>query len=245
MERKKYFIGILMILLINSIGLCSQTDYRKEIYEAYIQSNMQAWEKTIRRMETVDLSSHGKEELLNFYYGYIGYRIGTGQKKLAGEYVKKGEKIIDVLLEEDPSNATLNAFKGSFISFKIALNKLKAVALGPQSMRYINQAYKLDSNNVQALTDKANMFYYAPSIFGGDKKKAIVFYKKAIHQLEENQDTVDNWFYLNLLVQLAKHYQEMKMKKEALSLYEKILEQEPRFVWIKEDLYPKLIKDQD
>lgn len=245
MERKKYFIGILIILLINSIGLRSQTDYRKEIYEAYIQSNMQAWKKTIERMEAADLSPREKVELIHFYYGYIGYGIGTGQKKLAGEYIKKGEKIIQALLEEDPRNATLNAFKGSFISFKIGLNKLKAVSLGPQSMRYINQAYDLDTNNVQALAAKANMFYYAPSIFGGDKKKAITFYKKAIHQLEETRDTVNNWFYLNLLVQLARHYEEMKMKKQSLSVYEKILKQEPRFVWIKEDLYPKLIKARD
>lgn len=245
MERKKYFIGILIIFLINSMWLCSQTDYRKEIYEAYIQNNMPAWEKTIKRMETTHLSPHEKVALINFYYGYIGYGIGTGQKKLAEEYIKKGEKIIHALLKEDPCNATLNAFKGSFISFKIGLNKLKAVSLGPQSMRYINQAYNLDPNNVQALADKANMLYYAPPIFGGDKKEAINFYKKAIHQLEAAHDTVNNWFYLNLLVQLAQHYEKMKMKKQTLSLYEKILEHEPRFVWIKEDLYPKLIKVQD
>lgn len=245
MERTKHFISVLIILGINSFFLYSQSDYRKEIYEAYIQGNMQAWEKTIGQMETVDLSLHGKIELINFYYGYIGYLIGTDQKELAGAYIKKGEKIIHDLLEETPSNATLNAFKGSFISFKIGLNKLKAISLGPQSMRYINQAYNLDPNNVQALADKANMFYYAPSLFGGDKKKAITFYQKAIHQLEENEDTVDNWFYLNLLVQLAQHYEEMKMKKQALSLYEKILRQEPGFVWIKEELYPRLLKIQD
>jgi len=194
MERTKYILSFLIILLLNINISYGQSDYRKLIYKAYINGNMNDWEKVMKEMEATELSNTAKLELLNYYYGYIGYMVGNNKSKPAKEYIKKGEKVIYDLLKDNSDNVTAKAYKGSFISFKIALNKLKALILGPQSMKYINKAYELDSNNIQALVDKANMHYYAPGMFGGDKKEAILYYQKAIKQLEINNNITNNWF---------------------------------------------------
>lgn len=242
MERTKYIICLISIICLNITASHSQTDYRKSIYNAYIQGNMPDWQSTMREMEKQSLSPDNQLELLSYYYGYIGYLIGNSKSKSANEYIKKGEKLIDELLKNNPDNATAIAYKGSFISFKIALNKLKAVTLGTQSMKYINKAYTIDSKNVQALADKANMLYYAPGMFGGNKAEAIVYYKKAISQLETNNDTTNNWFYLNLLTLLAQRYEEMGKKADALSIYQKILQKESNYEWVRDELYPELME---
>lgn len=239
MERPKYIFCFLIILFSGIFTCYSQTDYKKTIYDAYIRGNMSQWETVIKQMEAENLSLQQKLDLLNYYYGYTAYLIGNDKSKQANVYIEKGEKLADELLKEYPENAAANAYKGSFISFKIALNKLKAVTLGPQSMKYINKANKLDSGDVQALADKGNMLFYAPGMFGGNKEEAIQYFEKAIRMIEKNEDTKNNWFYLNLLTLLAQHYEKLDKKQEAVSVYEKILQIEPDFKWVRDELYPQ------
>ncbi|RCK77633.1 MAG: hypothetical protein IGBAC_1942 [Ignavibacteriae bacterium] len=62
--------------------------------------------------------------------------------------------------------------------------------------------------------------------------------------MEQNIDGIKNdWNYLNLLVTIAKAYVEIKDYKSAFKYFEKILEVEPRFLWIKNELYPEFLKN--
>ena len=241
MERSKYILCILVCLFLGRLAVCGQSSYKQAIYNAYVKGNMLEWEGIINKMEKDNLSLESKLELLNYYYGFIGYMIGQKESKTATIYIKKGENIIEQILEDHPDHATATAFKGAFIAFKVGLNKLKAVTLGPQCIKHINRAYKLDSKNVQALADKGNMLYYAPGIFGGNKKEAVGFFERAIEQIEIN-DTKNNWFYLYLLTILGKYNERLGNKAEAKTLYEKVLVIEPEFQWVRDELYPALVK---
>jgi len=232
----------LIILTLNTVVSSAQTNYKKSIYEAYIQGDITKWETTMKEMEKENLSVNQKLDMLNYYYGYIGYMIGKKNNKAANVYIKKGENLVDEILKENPDNAPANAYKGTFIAFKMSMSKLKSVTLGPQSMKYINKAYDLDSKNIQSITDKANLLYYAPGLFGGDKEKALEYYEKAIKAMETNNDT-ENWFYLNLLVTLAKYYQKAGDRTKAISMYKKILEKEPGFKWVRDELYPQQLQE--
>ena len=110
--------------------------------------------------------------------------------------------------------------------------------MGKESISYINRAYKLDSQNVQAILDKGNLLYHMPGIFGGDKKEAVRLYEKAVLRMEKHQNLKQNWLYLNVLTTIARHYEEEKQWKKAVLIYEKILQQEPEFTWVKDTLYP-------
>ncbi|MCD8166734.1 MAG: hypothetical protein LUE93_11835 [Bacteroides sp.] len=110
-------------------------------------------------------------ELIHYYYGYIAFLLNEERTKEAKPYIEKGEKLIKEVLKERPESGAAHAFKGSYGSFKIAINKIKAVTLGPESMKQINKAYKLDPTDVQVVADKANLLYYTPGIIGGNKKR--------------------------------------------------------------------------
>lgn len=244
MDRPIYIV--MRIWLISLFLICTatisigQNAYREPIYLAYVQGDMSRWEAIIRLMEerSDDFSDEERKELISYYYGYISFLLETDQKDKVQDYIIKGEKHLNALLKSAPNDVTALAYKGSFIGFRIGTNKFKALTLGNESISYINRAYKLDSQNVQAILDKGNLLYHMPGIFGGDKKEAVRLYEKAVLRMEKHQNLKQNWLYLNVLTTIARHYEEEKQWQKAVLIYEKILQQEPEFSWVKDTLYP-------
>ena len=202
---------------------------------------MHKWEALIRTLENSnELNSVGmKLDLINYYYGDIGYLLGIKQYDRAETLIEKGEKLIKEVLRQSPDNATAYSFKGSYLGFRIGINHYKAIFLESDSKAYVNKALKLDAGNVQALIDKGNMLYYAPHLLGGDKEKALDYFLKAAYLLEKNKETYQNWVYLNLLTIIASAYEKTGNMKQAELTYEKILRIEPNITWVRDDLYPK------
>ncbi|MCC8145085.1 MAG: hypothetical protein LIO93_01320 [Bacteroidales bacterium] len=245
MERTKHileYIITIILFLCCTTEVYSQPVYAGEIYKAYISGNRNKWVEIIQEMEKSSLSSTVEEklELLNYYYGYIGYLIGNKEKSSAKKYLDKAKTTVDDVLKKDPSNATALAYKGTFIAYRMTIDKIRIPVLGPQSMKYIKKAYEKDPDNIQALADMGNMLYHAPSLFGGDKEKGISYIKKAISRIEETGKVRNNWNYLNLMVLQSRYTEEIGDLKTAMDIYEKILTVEPEFVWVRDELYPQI-----
>jgi len=240
--------GILsVILLLAATDIfaepMSESSYRKAFYNTFISRNMPKWEELIRNMETSGYTRtvDQKLNLINAYYGYIGHLIGKKKYDPIDDYIEKGEKQIRDVLRMSPNNATAYAFKGSFLGFRMGLNKIKAIYLESDSKEYINKSLEIDPQNVQGLIDKANLLLYAPRVMGGNKHLALSYFLKAASIMEKKKDTHQNWVYMNLLTMIAKTYDLTDKTTEAKSMFEKILRIEPNFVWIKDDLYPKFL----
>ena len=222
----------------------SDSPYKRTFYNTFINREMFKWGNIINTIEnsksvtTVDQ----KLELINYYYGYIGHLIGKKQFDVAGNMINKGEKIIHQVLVVSPRNPTAIAFKGSFLGFRMALNKIKAIGFGRESFALINKAYELDPQNVQANIDKGNILFYSPGLFGGDKEEALTYYLKGSRIIEKNKDTDQNWVYLNLLTVIAMAYDKTDKTVEAKLTCEKILRKEPNYKWVRDILYPRILE---
>lgn len=241
MERAKYLFRALALILslATPLPIYSQQDYSQAIYDAYISGQMDKWSQIISSMESEKLTNaDDKLELIAYYYGQTGYLIGSKQKAQAKNNIAKAEVLIDEVLQAEPSNATALAFKGAFLAYQISINKLKAPIKGPLSMNYIKMAYEADPNNIQALSDRGNMLYYAPTLFGGNKQQGIAYIERAIDAIEKRKLTLKNWHYLNLLVTLAWFRTETGENDAARAIYKKLLEIEPNFKWVRQELYP-------
>ena len=233
----------LILLLTMSSAAFSESPYNKNIYSAFITHDMAKWENVIRTIEsTNDTNTVDKKlELINYYYGYIGWLIGQKQFSKAEKYIPRGEKLIRQVLSTCPKNATAYSFKGSFLGFKIGIDKYKAVFLSADSKNCINKALQLDPQNLQALIDKGNLLYYAPRIFGGNKREALNYFLKGEKLMESNKEVNENWVYLNLLTIIASVYEMTDNLDKAKLVYEKIMNNEPDIKWVRDGLYPNLL----
>jgi len=241
MERSKYFIiVILMILSMSSI----QASYKSDIYEAYISNNMTKWKKVIDEMNLEKTKSNEfMMELLNYQYGYIAWCIGNKKEKMAKEYLALGEKNIEILEKNGYELSLVNSYKSAFYGYKIGLNKMQAPFIGPKSVECSKLAMKQDEKNHYGYIQYGNSQYYMPAVFGGSKKVAVEYYEKAKNLMEINPSQIkQDWNYLSLLTIIAQAYTELKFYKTAQSYYDKILKIEPNFLWVKNELYPELLK---
>jgi len=246
MESKKYTLNKLVLTLFLftlAPEIFAESPYKRNFYNSFINREMYKWGNIISTIEsgkpatTIDQ----KLELINYYYGYIGYLIGKKQHDTAGSMIIKGEKLIHQVLLVSPNNATANAFKGSFLGFRMGISKFKTFSLSRESMADINKAYALDPQNIQAIIDKGNILYYSPGIFGGDKKEALTYYLKGSRILEKNKDTDQNWVYLNLLTIIALTYEKTDNPEQAKLICVKILHKEPNYKWVRDVFYPRLL----
>ncbi|MBN2610464.1 MAG: hypothetical protein JXB00_02815 [Bacteroidales bacterium] len=240
MERKKYIITIILLGAFSALYASHQSD----IYSAYIDGDMVKWKKTIDAMHLKkEKSSAFILELLNYEYGFIGWCMGNDKYSLAKEYLRRGETNIEILEQRKYQPSILNAYKSAFYGFKIGLSKIQAPFLGPKSLSHARHAIEIDPKNPFGYVQYANAMFYMPETFGGSKTIALENYKKAqkLYEAVREANKYD-WNYLALLITIANACKEMNRKTEAKTYYELILKTEPKFQWVKNELYPELLK---
>lgn len=240
MHLKYFILSILLLLLLKTSNAQSETD--SALFRTFIQERMDLWGDIIQKYESQNTFSTEEEQLqlINYYYGYIGYLLGADKEDEAEKYLENGEEILDEILENNPSNAAAFAYRSAFSGWRISLKHSLAPILGPRFLYCNSHAYELDSLNIQAVTDRAAYYFYAPEIFGGDTQRAIYLYGRAVSLMEEKQLNRENWQYFNTKVLLAKANDKAGNSKKALSIYEEMLEVEPNFSMVKNGLLPKL-----
>ena len=241
MERKKYHVIIFLLLLASTIVRAGN---KSVIYQAYISNDMLKWKKTIDAMQAgKDKTSPFLLELVNFQYGYIGWCIGSDRKDEASKYLEIAENNLEILEKRSYKVSYLNSYKSAFYGFHIGLSVLKAPFIGPKSVSAAELAMKQDSTNPYGFIQYANSQYYMPAAFGGSKTLAIRYYQKAEKIMKSNPAFLkEDWNYLSLLSIIGKAMEETGNLRSARQYYERILKLEPNFLWVKNELYPNLLK---
>ena len=238
-----FFVFAFSVFSINA----NTNSYDFRLYQSYKTGDMAQWVKVIDELSQLYKKEPSRQLLFDIteaQYGYIGYLIGIKNSSEARKYLKIAERNVEKILSQNSNNHDALAIKGSLYAYHIALSPYKAPFLGPQSMNLIDEAYKTGSNSPQVLIEKGNAAHYAPSLFGGDPKKATEYYQKAANLLEKSNNGISpkTWVYLNTLAQLALAFEKSNEPANAEQTYRQILKIAPDFKWVKEELYPKFLK---
>lgn len=241
MERTKYLI-LIWIFLSGMVPVAASP--ASEVYRAYISNDMPAWKRVIDRLALQKINeSQDLLDLVNFQYGYIAYSIGERDYATAKKYLTQAEKNLEILEGRNYRLSSVHAYKSAFYGYRIGMNKLSAPILGPKSVSHARQAMKLDQQDPMGFIQAGNAEFYMPAAFGGSKAKALELFLHAKNCMEKNQASIrENWNYLGLLAMIGISYRELKQYRQAKATFEKILETEPRFLWVKNELYPELLK---
>jgi tetratricopeptide (TPR) repeat protein len=241
MERTKY--KIIIFFLICFIGPL-KGNHKTEIYSAYINNKMPVFKNIIDEMSMENNKDpEFLSELLNYQYGYIAWCIGNKKYEEAKKYLIPAEKNTYLLPNTDHYQSIANAYRAAFYGYHIGLNILYATFYGFKSNDCAKAAMKLDKVNPMGYIQYANIQFYMPSVFGGSKTEAIKYYLMAEELMGKNKMEISkNWNYINLLTIIAQSYALIKDYPNAKLFYEKILIIEPEFNWVKNELYPDVIK---
>jgi tetratricopeptide (TPR) repeat protein len=235
----------LLILLLFSTIFQLSGQYRSEVYNAYINNRMEQWKSVIDRLETVkDKNNELLQELVNYQYGYMGYCIEFKKTEEAKKYYNQAIENVEKLEKSGYSISTVNSYKAALYGIRISFNKFSAPFNGPKSLNYAETALKQDSSNYLANIQYGNALSNMPEAFGGSKSEALKYYLRAKQIFEENPDLIhQNWNYMNLMILIGRTYSDLKDYSSAKSVYEKILAREPDFIYVKKELYPKLLEE--
>ena len=244
MKKSLLLVTVLIpMLMIQTSRAGDYKNFQDQIYKAYVEDRMSLWRSTLLNME-YEYQNNPDDALLYDillgHYGLIGYYLGTDHEDKAKKMLEKAEPYLDIMYNRDDYEARAKLFEAAFNGFRIGLRPLRGVSLGPKSATLIDDALEIDPSYPRGYIEKGNHMYYAPSMFGGSKSKAIEHYKKAIDMLEEGMANNHRWLYLNTLTVLAEAYNETGSSEKAIAILEKALTFEPDFHWVKEELLPSM-----
>jgi tetratricopeptide (TPR) repeat protein len=236
---KNIMVCILLIICFTDI----QANYKSAIYESYIGNNMVQWKAVIDEMNAVrNKSNEFLLELINYQYGYIAWCIGEGHHEMGEKYLSLAEDNLEYLENRSYKLSLVYSYKSAFNGYKIGLNRLRAPFLGPRSVKYAKMAIESDPKNPYGYIQYGNSQFYMPPIFGGSKTLALEYFTKAEKLMQADKEKIkEDWNYLNLLAFIGKAYTGTGDYKLAKAYYDKILEIEPNFLWVKNELYPELL----
>lgn len=233
----------LMILCYSFVGIKAQNTI---FYDAYITNRMDLWKIEMDKMELECQAENDMDMIFDLtlaQYGYIAYCMAMDRKKMAKDYVLKAVQNAERMLQYDPGWARAHALRGAIYGYEAGQAPYKAFILGTRAIKEVDRAFEIDPANPYIWMEQGNINLYKPRIFGGNKNDAIKDYLKAIELFEKDPLFVEsNWLYLNTLLGLARAYNRTDRIKRADQSYQKILEVEPEFKWIRDDVYPKFRK---
>jgi tetratricopeptide (TPR) repeat protein len=236
---------LMTILLTMVFCLAARGNNKSEIYSAFITGDMQQWKQVMEKMDNnKTLQPDYILELVNYQYGYIAWCIGNEMDDEAEECLKRADENIEFLEGKKYDLSMVYAYKAAFYGYRIGMNVYKAPFYGPKSYSWAENSISQNKNNPFAYLQYANVQFYMPSAFGGSKKEAIEYYTKAEKLMEQDmKQALGDWNYLNLLTTIANAYKQLKQPDKAKNYFEKILKIEPNYSWVKNYLYPQLLKD--
>jgi hypothetical protein len=242
MERAKHRVIIFLMIIVCTLEL--NASYRSEIYRAYVNNRMELWKNVIDRMNAVpDKSDEFILELVNYQYGYIGYCLGYDKKNEAKKYLVLAQKNIDLLEKRKFRLSSVTAYNSAFCGYRMGLNILSVPYNGFRSIEYAKKAMELDSENYLGYVQYGNIHFYMPKSLGGSKKEGLSYYIKSREILEKDAgNTKENWNYLALLLVIGQSHYYLNDYASAKAVYENILSLEPGFEYVRDELYPQLLK---
>jgi len=246
---KKTTLLLVALIIATNLYLKAQSDnivISDLSYKAYLMSSKALWEEAIQKSKVYAGRNANTPEsqllYINSLYGILYSTMIDKDKKTYSKYIDLTEDAIDEFYDIYPDNARIICIKAGVYSIKMAHSPWKGIFYGPKSEKLISRAIELDSELPQTWIRKASSEYFTPEAHGGNIEKSMETYKKAISLFESmDSDLSNNWEYLDALAWYGISQMRNQKGKDAQVTFEKALQIQPDFLWIKDVLLPEAI----
>ena len=192
--------------------------------------------------------------LAHYYIAYTEYQLvnllrsesqedGIDQE---GEILVRLQSAVEQLetsIERDETSADAHALLSSVYGQIISVRPLMGAVLGLKSGSAINRARKLDPDNPRVVLIEAISNWNTPKIWGGSPDKAIEGFERAallFAQEEVTDPLLPSWGHNETYAWIGIAYMDRGQLQKAREAFEKALEVDPDFGWVKYALLPSL-----
>jgi tetratricopeptide (TPR) repeat protein len=213
------------------------------VYQGYALDDRRRWQRGIDQLQALHRAEPGRADILYQLslaeYGLIGLDQAQANKSDLLGRLDQLEVHLEHLAEMDHRPAAVQALRGGALGLRLSEQPLKALILGTQSRKQIEAAVKRDPQDPAAWVELGNLRYHAPLPFGGDTRDAIRCYQQALDLFDQQpQRRRHNWLYLHALAWLGRSHARLDHHEKARQAYQRALDFEPDFRWVKVDLLP-------
>ena len=235
-NNTKFLAAIVMALMAIQGFPQGESDYA-----AYLSNSLGLWERAVASYQEQFDKSQDPADRFSLALAQYGLLAATMQEKQEDVFDKYEEQAIDhlnTLVDDSFKAAECKAVLSAIYGFKIAYTPWKGMFFGPKSANLIEEAIKDDDGSPIVWKLQGNNKYFTPETWGGDLNTAISSYEKAIALYETNGVPTANWIYLDTYAWLGQAYMRAGKPEMAIKTYEKGLQVEKDFNWVKYGLLP-------
>ena len=195
------------------------------------------------------LADAGLAAWSHYYIALADYRIanllGDESKEQTTEHLKTAVDHLQKATEIDPQAAEAYALLSSVYGLQIGLSPMKSMFIGPKVGKAAQKAKQLAPDNPRVVLSAALNDFNTPEMFGGSKEKGLQGFQRAV-ELFAQQEPTDPiqpvWGHREAYAWLGIAYQDRGELESARAAFEKALEVDPDFGWVKDGLLPELEK---
>ena len=184
----------------------------------------------------------------HYYIALADYRIAgllEGESKDPSEHLNAAVEHLKKATEIDPQAAEAYSLLSSVYGWQIGLSPMKSMLLGPRVGKAAQKAKQLAPDNPRVVLSAAISDFNTPKMFGGNKEKGLQGFQRAaeLFAQEEPTDPIQPvWGHREAYAWLGIAYQNQGELESARAAFEKALEIDPDFGWVKDWLLPELEK---
>ncbi len=188
----------------------------------------------------------------HYYMALADYRIvdfllaaGEQNKDASSEHLKAAVEHLQEATRLDPQAAEAYSLLASAYGRQIGLSPIKGMVLGGRADKALRKAMQLAPNNPRVVLSSAISDFNTPKMFGGSKEEGLQGFQRAaeLFAQEEPTDPIHPvWGHSRTYAWLGIAYQDQGDLEQARAAFEKALEIDPDFGWVKYVLLPGLEK---
>jgi tetratricopeptide (TPR) repeat protein len=210
------------------------------------------FERALADTALVAASTSSAESWGHYYIALADYRIadyllaaGEENKGAASEHLKTAVEHLKEATRLDPQAAEAYSLLSSVYGWQIGLSPMKSMLLGPRVGQASRKAQQLAPDNPRVVLSAAISDFNTPEMFGGSKEKGLQGFQRAaeLFAQEEPTDPIQPvWGHREAYAWLGIAYQNQGELESARAAFEKALEIDPDFGWVRDWLLPELEK---
>ena len=196
----QYYILIPLIFIVQVNGAAQNYSYKQAMNNQLSAFKTAKGVNDIQKLADAfsSIAITEKKEWLPYYYASLCNVLVAFEKKESEIVVfcDKAERLVKKADSLESYNSEISVLKSMICAARIAASEtLRTLKYGSQSLKYANEAVKLNTNNPRAYLVKAQNIFHMPEIFGGGAKNAKPILELALEK--EKQFKTQSTFHPN------------------------------------------------